>query len=51
MLGKMRRIEATLYARKKIKQILKKMKQKKQNKKNQFEHRKPKLVKRVFVNM
>lgn len=41
MLGKMRRIEATLYARKKIKQIFKKMKQifkkmkqKKQNKKN-----------------
>ena len=29
MLGKVRRIEATLYARKKIKQILKKTKQKK----------------------
>ena len=33
MLGKVRRIEATLYARKKIKQILKKTKQKKQIKK------------------
>ena len=51
MLGKVRRIEATLYERKKIKHIFKKMKQKKQNKKNQFEHRKPKLVKRVLVNM